>query len=116
MGLETSHSTERPARAVPLGRVLAIGSFSFSLAAWFYTPGGLFFRVAEILRPLLSQYTGAACGSTMPLAAVALGLWAASRGRRECGTLWFVVALVSVFLSGNLVIANFAVPIIFGSW
>ena len=116
MGSESSHSIERPPRLVPLGKVLAIASFSLSLAAWLYTPGGVFLIIAEFVRPMLSQYTGAVFGSAMPLAGVALGLWASWCGRRECGTFWFVIALASVFVSGNLVIANFAIPIAFGGW
>ena len=107
---------ERPLRLVRLGRVLAVASFSLSLAAWFYRPGGLFFYVTEFIRPLLRQYTGAACGSALPLAAVALGLWAAWRGRRECGTLWFIIAIASVLLSCVLVSDNFAVIFIIGNW
>ena len=109
MRLESSRSSERPSHPVQLGSVLSLVSLALTIMAWFYAPGHLFYYVAAFVRPLFAQYTRAACGSTIPLAAIAFGLWAVSFGRRACGTAWFVIALVSVLVSGNLVAANFYV-------
>ena len=109
MGSETSSSIERPSYLVRRSSVLPAVSLSLTVMAWFYAPGHLFYYVAAFLRPLFAQYTRAACGSTIPLAATVFGLWAISIGRRVCGTAWFIIAIISILVSGNLVAANFYV-------
>lgn len=116
MKMENGDSAERPEHPVRLGKVLSIISLTLSVMAWFFAPAHLFYYVAGLLRPLLAQYSHAACDSTIPAAAVMFGLWAAALGRRECGTTLFVTAIIGVIISLNLVAANFYVASIFAAW
>ena len=107
MGIERGTTLEKPIRMVRLAKVLSITSVALSLMSWFYAPGHLFYYLFEFLRPRFPEYTQAACGSTIPLAAVVFGIWVIVLGRRECGTTWFALAIISVLVSGNLAAANF---------
>ena len=104
---ENKHRTERPILRVRLAKVLSIVSLALGVMAWLYAPGYWLYDAASFLRPWFPEYLNAVCNSTIPLAAIAAGIWAVVLGRRECGTMWFVAALISIFVSGNLVVANF---------
>lgn len=101
-----------------LGSVLSIASLVLTAIDWFFYPSQLLYYAKPILGalshfPLGYYYARAICKLLVPGAAVALGIRAISLGRRASGAGYFVIAIVSVIISGAVTLLILGQPYLF---